>query len=86
MPTTTGSSLRQVRIDTQERNTMPPYLTTPLRSTRPQLTPEATDEVDSTNTDEDIDWLLAFLNADQLACYCLYQSARPRMVPHLDAS
>jgi hypothetical protein len=59
---------------------MPPYLTTPLLATQLQLPPEAIDEIDSTDTDEDIEWLLAFLSADRLACYCLYQSACPRMV------
>jgi hypothetical protein len=59
---------------------MPPYLTTPLLATQLQLTPEAIDEIESTDTDEDIEWLLAFLSADRLACYCLYQSACPRTV------
>jgi len=58
---------------------MPPYLTKPLLATQLQLTPEAIDEIDSTDTEEDIEWLLAFLSADRLACYCLYQSARPRV-------
>lgn len=59
---------------------MPPYLTAPLLATRLQLTSDAIDEIESTDTDEDIEWLLAFLSADRLACYCLYQSANPRMV------
>jgi len=59
---------------------MPPYLTKPLLATQLQLTPEAIDEIDSTVTEEDIEWLLAFLSADRLACYCLYQSTCPRMV------
>ncbi len=58
---------------------MPPYLTKPLLATQLQVTPEAIDEIDSTDTEEDIEWLLAFLSADRLACYCLYQSACPRM-------
>ncbi|HEY7484352.1 MAG TPA: hypothetical protein VH912_07785 [Streptosporangiaceae bacterium] len=58
---------------------MPPYLTKPLLATQPQLTTEAIDEIESTDTDEDIEWLLAFLSADRLACYCLYQSACPRV-------
>jgi len=57
---------------------MPPYLTTPLLAGELQLTPEAIDEIESTDTDEDVEWLLAFLSADRLACYCLYQSACPR--------
>ena len=57
---------------------MPQYLTTPLLATQLPLVPEAIDEIDSTDTEEDIEWLLAFLNADRLACYCLYQSACPR--------
>jgi hypothetical protein len=59
---------------------MPPYPSTPLLATQLQLTPEAIDEINSTDTDEDIEWLLAFLSADRLACYCLYQSAYPRVV------
>ena len=57
---------------------MPQYLTTPLLAAELQLTPEAIEEVDSTDTEEDVEWLLAFLNADRLACYCLYQAASPR--------
>ena len=57
---------------------MPPYLTTPLLAGELQLTPEAIDEIESTDTNEDVEWLLAFLSADRLACYCLYQSACPR--------
>lgn len=59
---------------------MPPHLTKPLLATQLQLSPDAIDEIESTDTDEDIEWLLAFLSADRLACYCLYQSACPRMV------
>jgi hypothetical protein len=59
---------------------MPPYPTTPLLAGKLQLAPEAIDENESTGTDEDIEWLLAFLSADRLSCYCLYQSACPRMV------
>jgi hypothetical protein len=59
---------------------VPPYLTKPLLATQLQLAPDAIDEIESTDTDEDIEWLLAFLSADRLACYCLYQSACPRMV------
>jgi hypothetical protein len=59
---------------------MPPYLTTPPLATQLQLTPEAIDELESTDTSDDIEWLLAFLSADRLACYCLYQSASPRVV------
>lgn len=58
---------------------MPSYLTTPLLATRLQLTPETIDDIESTDADEDIEWLLAFLSADRLACYCLYQSAGPRV-------
>ncbi len=57
---------------------MPPYLTTPLLAGELQLAPEAVDEIESADTDEDIEWLLAFLSADRLACYCLHQSACPR--------
>ena len=59
---------------------MPPYLTKPLIATQLQVTPEAIDEIESTDSDEDMEWLLAFLTADRLACYCLYQSACPRVV------
>lgn len=56
---------------------MPPYLTEPLLAAQLELTTEA---IEATDTDEDMEWLLAFLSADQLACYCLYQSARPRLI------
>ncbi|MGE3289441.1 MAG: hypothetical protein AB7J32_25545 [Pseudonocardia sp.] len=58
---------------------MSQHLTTAHLATQLELTPEAIDEIDSTGTDEDVEWLLAFLNADRLACYCLYQSAAPRV-------
>jgi hypothetical protein len=58
---------------------MPPYLTTTLLATQLQLTPEEIDDVASSDTDEDVEWLVAFLRADRLACYCLYQSACPRV-------
>ena len=80
MPTATGSPLHHTLVSAEEKP-MPPYLTKPLLATQLQLSPDAIDEVESTaDADDDIEWLLAFLSADRLACYCLYQSARPRMV------
>ncbi|MGE5765177.1 MAG: hypothetical protein ACM3ZF_15305 [Mycobacterium leprae] len=60
---------------------MPSYPSKPLLAAQLQLTPKAFDEIESTDTDEDVEWLLAFLSANRLACYCLYQSSCPRMVP-----
>ncbi len=60
---------------------MPPYLTTPLLAVQLQLDAAAIDELEATDTDDDVEWLLAFLSADRLGCYCLYQSACPRAVP-----
>jgi hypothetical protein len=61
---------------------MPPYLTTPLLATQLRLPVEALDEIaaeiGAADADEDVEWLLGFLGADRLACYCLYQSALPR--------
>lgn len=53
-------------------------MTTSLLLSELQLTPDAIDDIEAADTDEDIEWLLAFVRADRLACYCLYQSARPR--------
>lgn len=79
MPTATGSPLRRMSRDAEEAP-MPSHLTTPVLATHLQLSPEAIDEIESADPDEDIEWLLAFLGADRLACYCLYQSACPRTV------
>jgi DNA-binding CsgD family transcriptional regulator len=59
---------------------IPPYPATPLLATPLQPSPDAIDEIESTDTVEDTEWLPAFLSADRLACYCLYQSACPRLV------
>ena len=60
---------------------MTPYLNNRLLAAQLHLTRETIDAIEATDADEDLEWLLAFLSADRLTCYCLYQSAAPRRCP-----